>query len=403
MATIRKRDRKDGRFSFEIRIRVGTKPDGKPDFYYETWEPPEKLTEAKAKKEVKKYADELESKIKRGVIVPSSKKFSDYAEYVIRFKVSRGMKKKTAHNYRFLLKNRINPEFGDYFVDELTVTHLNYFYTKLLEDGNSPKTVKEYHTVISTVLEHAKKESLIEKNPAKEATLPKRVKKPVQYYEPEDIIKIREALEEHAPLKWRVITYILLASGARRGEVLGLKEDDFDFFNNQIRFDSEIVYTSDDGVYEDSTKTENVRWCKMPQRVMELAKLWIKEYKKAKLLYADRWHDTGFIFFQAKPGNEGKPMHPDSPTGWMSKFSKKYDLPHMHPHAFRHTNASLLIFEKFDPVTVAKRLGHAQVSTTTNIYSHIIQQANELAADAVEEAIFKPKEKNVAKVWRKSE
>ena len=82
-------------------------------------------------------------------------------------------------------------------------------------------------------------------------------------------------------------------------------------------------------------------------------------------------------------------MNPDSLTDWLNKFSKRCGIPNVHPHKFRHTMASLLYFGGLDSITISKRLGHAKVSTTTDIYSHIIQQADEQAADKIAETIFR--------------
>ena len=86
---------------------------------------------------------------------------------------------------------------------------------------------------------------------------------------------------------------------------------------------------------------------------------------------------------------DGKPLHPDSVTNFLTKFSKKYDLPHINAHAFRHTMASLLYFNGMDSVSISKRLGHAQVSTTANIYAHIMQEADQKNADNLSDVLFK--------------
>jgi len=87
----------------------------------------------------------------------------------------------------------------------------------------------------------------------------------------------------------------------------------------------------------------------------------------------------------------GRPMHPDSPTDWLSKFSKRHGLPPIHPHKFRHTQASLLIEEGVDILTISKRLGHAKVSTTLDIYSHQLAKSDEKASVALDGLIFKKK------------
>ncbi len=76
----------------------------------------------------------------------------------------------------------------------------------------------------------------------------------------------------------------------------------------------------------------------------------------------------------------------------ISKFAKRHGLPRIHPHTFRHTMAPLLISEGMDVVTVSKRLGHAQTSTTLNVYSHVLAKSDERASDTLDDLIFKPKE-----------
>lgn len=72
-------------------------------------------------------------------------------------------------------------------------------------------------------------------------------------------------------------------------------------------------------------------------------------------------------------------MHPDSITAWLTRFSEKNDLPHMHPHVFRHTAASMMIASGVDLVTTAAELGHANATTTAKIYAHQIAVARATA------------------------
>ena len=80
-------------------------------------------------------------------------------------------------------------------------------------------------------------------------------------------------------------------------------------------------------------------------------------------------------------------MHPDSITDWLNKFSENNDLPHIHPHAFRHTVASILIASGIDPVTTANELGHADANTTQAIYAHQITRAR-AEASGVRAGVF---------------
>ena len=104
-----------------------------------------------------------------------------------------------------------------------------------------------------------------------------------------------------------------------------------------------------------------------------------------RLRLGEYYQYQGFVFSQ----DNGQPMHPDSVKRWLNKFSARHDLPHIHPHSFRHTMASMLYFNGVDSVSISKRLGHAQVSTTANIYAHVIEEADQRNADILADIFLK--------------
>lgn len=255
----------------------------------------------------------------------------------------------------------------------------------------SNKTILEHHRLIHTILTQAEKEMLVQYNAAAKATPPKAAKKEVNYFQPEDIVRIREALDKE-PLKWKVATHLLLITGCRRGEIMGLRWDRVDFANSKIKIDTNLLYSAKRGIYEDTTKTGTVRFIKLPAETMELLRQYRRWYMELRFKNGDRWQDTGFLFVK----ENGEPMIPDGITAWLSDFSKRHDLPHINPHAFRHTMASILINSGKDVVSVSKRLGHAKVSTTTDIYSHIIMEADEQASEYLADVMLRPTKKRAA-------
>ena len=249
----------------------------------------------------------------------------------------------------------------------------------------SAKTVLEHHRLISTVLEQALKEGLVAVNVAKRATLPKVERKEVNYFQPEQLAAIREALERE-PLKWKTLVHMLLITGARRGEVLGLKWDNVDFENSRVYICNSVLYSADVGIYESTPKTEkSKRYIYLPAETMQL----LREYRAWQSAERERldgyYLDRGFVFAQ----DTGAPMHPDSVTDYLKKLSKRYGLPHLNPHAFRHTMASMLYYNGVDSVSISKRLGHAQVSTTSNIYAHVIESADKKNAEILSDIFLK--------------
>lgn len=86
--------------------------------------------------------------------------------------------------------------------------------------------------------------------------------------------------------------------------------------------------------------------------------------------------------------NEYVVIPPDSVVKYLRRLERKYDLPHLNCHAFRHTMASMLYSERMDPVSISNRLGHARVSITSDIYAHKINGQDEKNVKTLEKIYF---------------
>ncbi len=394
MANITPRRDKNGKLiSFSIRVYRGQGVDGKQlKPFTATFKVQSTWTEKAARKKAEAFAAVFESQCKSGVVSDDRKKFEEYAEYVINLKEQRGVKHSTIHRYRELTA-RIYPHIGHYKVKEIRPDILNNFYSELQKDGQnartggklSAKTILEHHRLISTILEQAVKEQLIPFNPARNATLPKAERKEVNYYQPETVAAIREALESET-IKWKTLVHLLLITGARRGEILGLKWKSVDFKNNKLHICNSILYEPDIGVYEDTPKTQTSnRYIAVPAETIELLRQYKVWQAREQLRLGAYYQNQGFVFTR----DNGDPMHPDSVSDFLIKFSKKHNLPHLNAHAFRHTMASMLYYKGVDSVSISKRLGHAQVSTTANIYAHIMEEADQQSAEILSDIFLK--------------
>lgn len=382
MANIQERRNKDGKLiSYSVRVHRGRGADGKQlKPYTATFEVSPTWTEKSARKKAEAFAATFEKECREGTVSDSRLKFAEYCDYVIDLKEQRGAKHSTIVLYRGLT-TRIYPQIGHIKLKELRADHLNTLYSLLAQPGQnkrtggglSPKSITEHHRLISTVLDQAEKEGLVPFNVAGKATLPKMQKKEVNYFQPEQIAAIRDALESE-PLKWRTLVHLLLITGARRGEVLGLKWEKVDFEGRKIHICNSVLYSADIGIYESSPKTATSnRFITLPTETMQLLRKYQAWQTKERFRLGGYYEDQGFLFAQ----DNGKPMHPDTVTTWLDRFSKRHGLPHINPHAFRHTMASMLYFNGVDSVSISKRLGHAQVSTTADIYAHVMEEADQ--------------------------
>lgn len=393
MANTQERRDKSGKLiSYSIRVHRGRGADGKQlKPWTATFEVSPTWKEESARKKAEAFAATFENQCKEGTITDTRLTFAQYCDYIITLKEQNGTKQKTIASYKFLCK-RIYPAIGHLKLKDIRPIHLNTFYADLSKDGAgknggklSPKTVLEHHRLIHTVLAQAEREGLVPFNVASRTTIPKAQRKDVNYFQPEEVAAIRDALEAE-PLKWKTLAHLLLITGARRGEILGLKWSTVDFQNNRIHIERNILYLPERGVFEDTPKTKaSIRWITLPQDTMELLRRYRIWQMEERLRLGEYYTDLGFVFTQ----DNGQPMHPDSVTNWFTKFSKRHDLPHINPHAFRHTMASILIYKKQDLVSVSKRLGHTQASTTADIYAHLIAEADQKNADILADVFLK--------------
>lgn len=248
----------------------------------------------------------------------------------------------------------------------------------------SSKTILECHRVIHLVLEQAEKEMLVPYNAADKATPPKVVQKEVNYFQPAQVRAILDALESE-PLKWKVITHLLIVTGCRRGEIAGLKWSKINLDTGTIRIDSALNYSKTRGIFENATKTADVRNLRIPSETVELIREYQTWWDALKESTGELWAGTDYLFVQ----REGKPMDPNSITQWLKGFADRHGLPHINPHAFRHTAASAMTQHRLDPVTVSKRLGHTRVSTTMDIYAHMFEESDTEACEAIADALIR--------------
>lgn len=263
-------------------------------------------------------------------------------------------------------------------------------------DTNKPlssKTVLHHHRLISSILSTAVEWGALFANPCDRTKPPKVEKKEPKYLDEVQSATLLDLLETEST-EYRTMIRLLLFTGLRRGELLGLEWSDVNFDTCTLQVCRSSLYLPDKGIFEDETKnaTSN-RIIKLSQTAindLKIYKLWQLEQR---LRMGDRWVSTNRIFTT----NEGYPLHPDTLSRWFSKFIKAHSdkLPPITIHSLRHTNATLQIAGGVPLTTVAKRLGHADTVTTSKIYAHAIKSADESAAETLENLLTPNKNRNV--------
>lgn len=244
----------------------------------------------------------------------------------------------------------------------------------------SPKTILHHHRLLSSILSTAVQWQVIFSNPCERIKPPKVDQKEPHYLDETEAAHLLELLQKEE-IQNRTMISILLYTGVRRGELLGLEWEDIDFENHTIHIRRSSLYLVDKGIFVDETKNAtSVRVIKAPDAAFEVLRSFKKWQAEQKLKVGDQWKGKNRLFTTW----DGRPLHPDTLTGWFHDFIVENDLPQVSIHSLRHTNATLMIAGGTPVTTVANRLGHATPATTTKIYAHAIRSADEAAAETLQ-------------------
>lgn len=289
-----------------------------------------------------------------------------------------GIKENTLRNalYRKNVYKPTAQAICDYFGLKLDKTFTKEVKSKPL----AAETVRHYHRFLSSVFGAAVRWELILSNPCSRATLPKKANTKPRYLDEEQAAQLLSLLEKE-DMQHKTMIKMFMYLGLRREELCGLEWRDINFDTSVISIERASIYIPKVGILTESTKnSSSQRYIKAPSAAIQMLKdykLWQDERKQ---LVGDRWQENNRLFTT----DFGKPIHPDTITKWFGEFIKANNLPSISIHSLRHTNATLLINSGIPITTISARLGHANPSTTTKIYTHAIQSADAAAADALD-------------------
>ena len=284
----------------------------------------------------------------------------------------------TYDGYHTYVDKHLIPYFTDLDLDiqDITAGHIFDYVNYLSNDGGrkdnkiggqSTTSIRKIISILRKVFDYAVLYGDIKVNPAVQVPLPKKKNNKDArqvFLTAEDAQKMLDAFrdEEIGP-----IVFVTLYYGLRKSEALGLRWQAVDFKNNTITINHTVV-SNGHIVKKDSTKTYNSK--RTFQLLPDVKDLLLKlkaqqEYYKSRLGFG--YHDNDYIF---KSPN-GMPYRPDSLTRSFQRALIRHGLPQMRYHDLRHSTASILVDKGWDINDIKEWLGHADISTTANIYAHI--------------------------------
>lgn len=315
----------------------------------------------KTKKELKKLYDEFEAECQNAPLTDIT--VQDLLESYIAYCRTLGRKATTLHGYE-VTAGRCYPLIGAILAKSLTTYRLEKFVAEMGEKRLSAKTIKNTIGLLSSAYDHAIFIGQLKENPCKRVSLPKQQPKDIRIFYLEEIPKFLEAIAD-VDLNEKVAYELALFLGLRRSEILGLRESDVDIVQGLIYVHSTRHRVDGEDVVQD-TKT------KRSTRILALPDILILDL--ARLLEIHRqfpYESTDYLI----QNGAGDPLGSQALSSRLSRLEKEKGLPNVTLHGLRHTYASLLHSQGVDMANISAELGHSNLATTMNIYTHIFQSA----------------------------
>jgi integrase len=342
---------------------------------------PEGTTKAKAKESMR----EVEDQLLRGIYLPDKKIpiFKKVAKNWLKYK-KQNIRATTWAMYEMLLRLHLS-EFNDLKINRITVVKVENYIAKKQTEKMKLSTLRRILTTFNQVMKYAVRHRYIDYNPVRDAERPRdqgEVEKPkIRVLNPSEINAFLEVEDDQ---KYGTLFMLAVMSGARQGELFGLKWTDVDWINSQIHVQRTYNHRK---WYKPKSKTSD--------RKIDLGPEMMAKLRKWKL--ACPKNDLDLIF----PSDTCRPMDQSYMLrNYFFPWLKKAKIERIRFHDLRHTYASLLIKQGENIKYIQSQLGHSSPMVTLNTYTHLFESVNQEAACRLENTVF---EKNGSKTVAKPE
>lgn len=344
---------------------------------------------APTKREVEALMAQALTTVQTGNFAEASHKKITVGEYLAEWLVTAEQTLRPASfgRYQEIVRLHLTPGLGKIQLAKLTALQVKTFYSKLLTPGTNRKkelsktSVNNIHNMLHKALDEAVRLGLLVRNVTDLIDAPKRTRPEHTTWTGEQVRAFLAVADTDAyAALWRLAVY----TGMRRGELLGLKWDDVDL-ERAVLSVRRTYSRAEGGSYRlGSPKTASGRrQITLPPLVVNALRQHRVQQLEHRLKLGEAYTDQGFVF--ANP--VGEPIHPNTLADHFHNLIKVSKLPAIRIHDLRHGHATLMMENGEHPKVVSERLGHANISITMDLYSHVTPTMQRQASDRLEKLI----------------
>ncbi|MFI7357429.1 tyrosine-type recombinase/integrase [Streptomyces avidinii] len=373
-----------------------------------------KFVYGKTREEVSDKLIELQDKTRQGIpAATSSMAFGEYLTYWLAAIAPNRLKPATLNSYEGLSRLYIRPALGTKRLNRLSPTDVRRFLAdfkagclccmrgadaaRAKEDRAccavgrccarrpSARTVQYVHAVLRSALQQAVREELVARNVARIVETPTVKREEVH---PLDAAEVRMLLKTARPHRLYALWLLLISTGLRRGEVLGLTWSDVDLVGGQLRVRRNLQRIRRELIFGTPKTARSIRTVSLPKRCVEALLVHQKEQETARKVAGAKWqplaHQPGGLIFTT---STGRATDPRSLNRMLTILCGNAKVRRVRVHDLRHTCASLLLAQGVDARTIMETLGHSTITMTLDTYAHVMQTTLRAAADRMDDVL----------------
>jgi len=366
--------RPDGRWHGYV--SMGVKGDSKRD---------RRHVSSATRAEVVKKVREIETKRDAGSVRAAgrSMKAEEWLAYWVENIAPARVRERTLQSYRTMIRMHLVPRIGQRRLDQLMPEHLEKAYAEMVEGGLSPASVLRVHRMLHRALKIAVQRGRVARNVATlvEPPMQRRPETPM----PLDVKEARRVLAAAEGRRNAARWSVALALGLRQSEVLGLQWRDVELDTGRLSVRRGLHRVAGKGIVFEEPKTDRSRrTLALPRQMVDALRKHRETQEFDRLVAGSEWEDWALVFAQAN----GRPIDKHSDYDNWCQLLRDAGVRHIRLHDGRHTAATLLLSAGVHPRVVMELLGHSQMRTTTDIYSHVMPALAQEAADRMGAALW---------------
>ena len=377
--SIRKRKRKKG-YAWEITIELPVDPvTGKRVRKY--------MTVEGTKKEAERAMHKVISDLEKGYYVTDDKiTVSEWIDTWLEVHITPNVSPTTLSRYQGMIKRYIDPLLGKTQVQHLTTLAVQAWVNGLKTSPSSGKemsaaTIKHTYHVLKGAMDKAVLAGIIHRSPCTGIMLPKGQKKAAVIY---NEVQIKQLIQAAKGSDMELVIDMELCMGLRRGELLGLQWGDVDWENRQIHIVRNQVVVNGKSVVKDPKTAAGTRAIDIPEQLVQKLKRHRAACAERRLAMGENYTVSDYIIVHP----DGKLVYPEYLSQLLTKLQDKAGLPHCRFHDLRHLCASIMLLQGVNVKVAQERLGHKDITTTMNIYSHVLPSSAKEAAEKIGDMVF---------------